>query len=496
MKKKIIIIGGGLGGLAAAVTLANAGLAVELYEKNEHFGGKLMPVRLGNHSFDFGPNTITMPEVFNSIIEQTGESAADYFNLIPLTTHTRNHFPDGQHLDFSSEPETMQEEINRLTPVDAANYSNFIDEISRIYSLSERYFFPSTFQSWRDYLSPSLGKALLQVRPAETMDHFYRRYFRNPQLLQAFGRYATYIGSSPYKAPATFSMIAYLELVGGVYYAKGGNASIAEGFASIARKNGALLHAGTAVKKIILKDGKAVGVELDDGKMSEADAVILNGDLLSAFPQLTAESERPSFSDKKSASFEPSISAFVILAGLNTRLSGLKHHNVYFSEDYRREFDNLFDEKCYSEQPTVYISNSSFTDPSVSPDGDNLFILVNAPALTADGKLQIDAEAYKNRIYDFLETYGLDIRSHLVEEKVFTSSFIADHFNAYRGSLYGPSSHKKKDAFLRPANASPDIKNLYFVGGSTHPGGGSPMVTMSGQNVAKRILKKYGFPPS
>lgn len=494
--KKIIIIGGGLGGLAAAVTLANAGMAVELYEKNQHFGGKLMPVRLGNHSFDFGPNTITMPEVFTSIIEQTGESAADYFKLIPLNTHTRNHFPDGKHLDFSSDTETMQQEIRRFAQADAANYSRFIDEISRIYSLSERYFFPSTFQSWRDYLSPTLGKALLQVRPAETMDHFYRRYFRDPQLLQAFGRYATYIGSSPYKAPATFSMIAYLELVGGVYYAAGGNTSIAEGFAAVARKKGARLHAGTLVKRIVVKEGKAVGVELGNGKVSEADAVILNGDLLSAFPQLTAESERPSFSDKKSASFEPSISAFVILAGLNTRLPGLNHHNVYFSDNYRQEFDDLFNSNRYSEQPTVYISNSSYTDPAVSPDGDNLFILVNAPALTADGELQIDAEAYKNRIYDFLETYGVDIRNHLVEEKVFTPLFIADNFNAFRGSLYGPSSHKKKDAFLRPANASPDIKNLYFVGGSTHPGGGSPMVTMSGQNVAKRILKKYRIPPS
>ncbi|WP_422124227.1 phytoene desaturase family protein [Planococcus sp. X10-3] len=491
--KKTIIIGGGLGGLSAAVTLANAGMTVELYEKNDHFGGKLMPVRLGNHTFDFGPNTITMPEVFNSVIEQTGESAADYFDLLPLTTHTRNHFPTGEHLDFSSDPAKMQTELNRVAPADGANFQSFLDEISRIYKLAERYFFPSTFQSWRDYLSPTLGKALLQVRPVETMDHFYKRYFQDPQLLQAFGRYATYIGSSPYKAPATFSLIAYLELVGGVYYAKGGNARIAEGFAAVARKKGAILHAGKAVKKIIVRNGKAVGVELEGGNVSEADAVILNGDLLSAFPQLTAESERPSFSNKKSVSYEPSISAFVILAGLKTKLPALKHHNVYFSGDYREEFDDLFNKKRYSEQPTVYISNSSYTDPTRSPDGDNLFILVNAPALSADGKLQIDPEAYKNRIYDFLETYGLDIRSHLVEEKTYTSSFIAENFNAYRGSLYGPSSHKKKDAFLRPANASPDIKNLYFVGGSTHPGGGSPMVTMSGHNVAKRILKKYGI---
>ena len=489
--KKVIIIGGGLGGLSSAVTLAHAGFQVHLFEQNDHLGGKLMPVSLGSYTFDFGPNTITMPHVFKEIIEQTGERAEDYFELLPLRSHTRNYFRDGSTLDFSSDPEKMAAEIARTSTADAANYPKFLKEISRLYRLSERYFFPATFQSWRDYLSPSLGSALLQARPAEILDHFFKRYFSNPNLLQALGRYATYIGSSPYKAPATFAMIAYLELVEGVYYTKGGNVRIAEAFAAVARKNGAVLQTGTAVERILVDNGAVRGVKLAGGQKVEADLIILNGDLLSAYPELVDEKLRPSFSDAKAASFEPSISAFVITAGLRGHVPELKHHNVFFSGDYRKEFADLFDNQQYSDEPTVYISNSSFTDPSVSPDGSNLFILVNAPALTKEGQLQIDPEQYKERIYDFLESYGVEIRSRLAAEKVFTPSFIKETFGSWRGALYGPSSHRKVDAFLRPANASPDIANLFFISGSTHPGGGSPIVTMGGQNLAKRIIKQH-----
>ncbi|MFD1861610.1 phytoene desaturase family protein [Planococcus chinensis] len=489
--KKIIVIGGGLGGLAAAVTLAHAGFHVRLFEKNRHLGGKLMPVHLGSYSFDFGPNTITMPQVFKGIIEQTGERAEDYFDLIPLQSHTRNHFPDGATLDFSSDAAEMEKEIARFSSRDAANYSAFLKEVARLYGMSERYFFPATFQSWKDYVSPSLGLALLRARPAETLHHFFSRYFSDKRLIQSLDRYATYIGSSPFKAPATFSMIAHLELAQGVYYTKGGNVRIAEAFAAVAQKHGAILHTETEVQKILIENGQATGVVLADGRTFEADLVILNGDLLSAYPKLVEERFRSSFTDDKIRRFEPSISAFVITAGLSTRLPGLKHHNVFFSGDYQQEFDDLFSKQRYSEEPTVYISNSSYTDSDAAPEGDNLFILVNAPALASDGSLQIKPELYKERIYDFLQTYGLDIRSHVVEERVFTPVFLKDKFNAYRGSLYGPSSHRKADAFLRPANASTDIENLFFIGGSTHPGGGSPIVTMGGQNLARQIISKH-----
>lgn len=487
MKKKVIIIGGGLAGLSAAVTLASNGFQVELFEKNKHFGGKLMPVTLGDYKFDFGPNTITMPEVFRKVIEQTGEKAENYFQLIKLENHTRNVFSDGSILDFSSSREHMIDQLNRIDQ--AHKYDDFLKEITRLYKLSEAHFLPKTFSSFRDYLSPSLGAALLQVRPAQSLNSFFRSYFSHPQVIQAFNRYSTYIGSSPYKTPATFAMIAYLEMIGGVYYVHGGNVKIAEAYTVIARKLGARLHSETPVKKICVKNKRAIGIELENGEKIYGDYVILNADLLKAYPELAGESHRPSFTNSKAEKMEPSTSAFVVLAGVNQQFPELRHHNVFFSDDYEQEFTDLFSHKRYSKEPTIYISSSSFTDPAQAPLGSNLFILANAPALPADAQLQADPEEYKELIYQRLASFGLSLKPHIAEEKVYTPADIASQFGAFRGALYGPSSNRKRDAFLRPRNASSDIGNLYFAGGSTHPGGGSPIVTLSGMNTAKLIIK-------
>lgn len=487
--KKVVIIGGGLGGLSSAITLAHAGFDVKLYEKNRHFGGKLMSIQIGDYPFDFGPNTITMPSVFKQVINQTGERAEDYFEMVKLENHTRNIFPDGTQFDFSSNQQTVLSQLQTLDPVGARHYDSFLKEITRLFKLSEQYFLPRTFRSWRDYASPSLGLAMMRVRPLQTLDSFFRSYFSNPRIIEAYNRYATYIGSSPFQAPATFAMIAYLEMVEGVYYVKGGNVKIAEAFTSLAKKIGVGLHNESEVKKVLVSDKKAIGVELQDGEKVMADYVIMNADLLKAYPELVSEEERPSFKNEKVEKMEPSISAFVILAGVNKRFSQLKHHTVYFSDDYEQEFNDIFIQKKYSAQPTIYICNSSYTDPDRSPKGDNLFILVNAPALPQDGKLQIDPSAYKELIYETLSSHGLNLVDYIEEEKVITPSDIASQFGAYRGALYGVSANRKKDAFLRPQNASKDVKNLFFVGGSTHPGGGSPMVTISGQNVAQSIIK-------
>lgn len=339
MKKKVLIIGGGLAGLSAAITLANKGFDVELFEKNKHFGGKLMPVALGDYTFDFGPNTITMPEVFRKVIEQTGDKAEDYFHMIKLEYHTRNVFSDGTSFDLSSSREYMMQQLNQMDP--AHKYDDFLKEVTRLFKLSEKHFLPKTFQSWQDYLSPSLGAALLQVRPLQSLNSFFRQYFSHPHVLQAFNRYSTYIGSSPYKTPATFAMIAYLEMIGGVYYVEGGNVKIAEAYVKIAKKLGAKLHADSPVKKVIVKNKKAIGIELEDGEKIHGDYFIMNADLLKAYPELVSESDRPSFPNSKAAGLSPSTSAFLVLAGVNKRFSELRHHNVYFSDNYEQEFIDL-----------------------------------------------------------------------------------------------------------------------------------------------------------
>jgi len=485
--KKIIIIGAGLGGLSAGVQLQHAGYEVTIVEKNDHVGGKMMPVRLGDYSFDFGPNTITMPNVFRQVLKNVGESLDDYVELIRIEQHTKNEFHSGNTFMQSIHPDEIISQLKTLDPYGAKQYWSYLREVERLYKKAQKGFFHRTFSSWIDYLSPSLTKAFLSVRPLETMEHFHKRYFSSPDIQQVFNRYATYIGSSPYVSPATFSMIGHLEMNEGVFTVKGGNPKIAQTFAQVFEKLGGTIKLGEEVNEILIEKQEAKGIVLKNGHKLYSDRLIVNGDFITATKNLIPEDKRPTFPNKKLDLYEPSISAFVLLVGLKNFQPTIHHHHVFYPKDYKKEFDDIFVKHQLPIDPTIYICHSAYSDRSVSK-GSNLFILINAPAIKFEDS--DDVTRYKNKIYDRLESYGIPIRKELEEEKVFTPDSIAHLFHAYKGSLYGVSSHTKKDAFLRPRNTSQDIKNLYYVGGTTHPGGGSPMVTLSGLNVAKKIIDR------
>lgn len=483
--KRVLIVGGGLGGLAAGMKLQANGYEVSIFEQNDHFGGKMMPVQLGDYSFDFGPNTMTMPHIFRKLLKEAGENPDDHLEFIKLETHTANFFPDGTSLRMTTDRNEMVEQLERIDPHAEISYYDYLEEVKMLYEMAEEHFFYRMFSSWTDYFDRSLFQALWSVRPLETMDHFHRQFFRNDYVRSAFNRYATYIGSSPYTAPATFALIGHLELNDGVYYVKGGNRKIAGAFTNVLTKLGAHLYANTKAAKIIVEEKRATGVQLENGEMISGDIIIVNGDMLTAYPDLVEERYRPHFKDAKANRYEPSISAFVIMAGLKGRSPNLIHHQVYFSDDYEAEFHELFQEKRLPSDPTIYICNSSYTDPDMAP-GDNLLILVNAPAVK--GSFDYRPDEYKQLIYDKLKRFGVDIPSRLVVEKTVTPTDIASMFSAYKGALYGISSNRKVDSFFRPSNVSKDIGQLYFAGGTTHPGGGSPMAVISGMNVADAII--------
>lgn len=490
---KSIIIGAGLGGLSCAVLLASRGHNVSVYEKNSTVGGKLHSLTLGTHTFDFGPNTITMPWVFNQVLELAGLTPSDYFQFQRLSKHTRHHFANGSMLDSEDSLDSAADAISRFAgKKDAKQFKKYMKRTSRLFHTASASFFPRTFRSPLDYLSPELFSALLKVKPLQTMHRFHASTFDDQRLQQMFDRYATYIGSSPYSTPATFSLISYLEWADGVYYTKGGNAAIADGLEKAALDLGVRFYKNSEVTEILVEQQRAVGIRTDKDTET-ADHIVLNGDLLTQFPSLVEESLRPRFTNCRAESTEASISAFVIMAALDTRLPQLKHHQVFFSSDYKKEFQELFAHNQYAAEPTIYISNSSYTDPSISPDGDNLFILINAPSLPGGVLTASEQAAYRDTIYDLLEEKGIFIRPHLVHEKIITPTNLAQDYYAFRGSIYGAASNRRRDAFLRPYNESADISRLSFTGGSTHPGGGSPMAVLSGRETARTILKKDGI---
>ncbi|TFE02999.1 phytoene desaturase family protein [Jeotgalibacillus salarius] len=481
--KNICIIGAGLGGLACAIRLQSSGFNVTLIEKNQHPGGKMMPVKLGEYRFDFGPNTITMPWVFEDALKNTGFDLKDYLTFIRLERHTKNIFPDGTEFIQSVHPDEVIKQLKTLDPYAALHYWDYLKEIERLYKLSEKAFFPKAITSLSDFLDPAMANAFMRVRPFEKMWRFNQKYFSNSNIQNVFNRYATYIGSSPYQSPATFSMIGYLEMVSGVFTVKGGNTKIAEAFEDVFKRLGGNISYNEEVMEILIKNNKAYALQTQNGKMHHFDQVVVNGDYVTSTKNLIKESDRPGLSNQKLDHFEPSISAFVILVGLKTFQDNIHHHQVYFPVDYRKEFEDIFVHKKMPEDPTIYISHSAYTDKNISK-GSNLFILVNAPANHIE-----NVDSYKEKIYRTLEAKGIPITEQLEAEKVFTPDSLKHLFHAYKGSIYGISSNSMKDAFLRPGNKSTIINNLYYTGGSTHPGGGSPMVVMSGLNVADSIIK-------
>lgn len=485
-RKRAVVIGAGLGGLSAAITLQHKGFSTTIIEKNNHCGGKLRKESIGSASFDFGPNTITMPGIFQEVISQTGENPDDYFEFQNLPHHTTNTFSDGSGFTFSSEKTRMKEELLQLDPFAADHYENYLQEVKKLHDLAQKYFLRRTFKSWKDYLSLPLAKGLLSSRPLETLDHFHRRYFKDERVIAAFNRYATYIGSSPFTSPATFGLIGHLELNEGVYFTKGGNHQIAEGFKKLALKLGVSIYQEEEAEEILVQNGHAAHVRTNKDTY-QADAVVLNGDLLTQFPRLVNPEARPSFTEKQVKQLEPSVSAYVILAAVNKRFP-LNHHHVFFSADPKKEFEQIFEDGKYGSSPTIYICTSSKTDPALSPEGDNLFILVNAPPLPDQGAAP---QLEKQSVFNHLQHFGINIPEALEGSKVIDPRQIEHDYHAFRGSLYGISSNKKKNTFLRPQNKAKDIHNLYFTGGSTHPGGGSPMVTLSGLNVAGLISKNH-----
>ena len=493
MKKEVIIIGAGLGGLSAAIRLAKSGFSVTILEKNENVGGKVNFVEAKGYKFDTGASLLTMRHVLEDLFEFAGRKIEDYLTIVPLEPICRYFWSDGTQFDASTDLRKTESEIEKIEPQDATNFRNFLADAKRKYEIAEKTFLAHSLNDLPKLLRPKYLKDLLAISSLKTLDEHNQSYFQSVKMQQLFNRFATYNGSSPYQTPATFALVPFVEFGLGAWYVKGGMYEIPKALEKLAKEFNVTIYTESEVEKIEIKNGKAVGVRVG-GEVFGCDFVIANSDAVETYRNLIDKKARKSFSDRKIEKTEPSCSGFVLLLGTKKQFPQLAHHNVFFSDDYKAEFDVIFNEKRPAKNPTIYVCASSKTDQTQSPDGhENLFVLINAPYTSDKTDWQTEAQSYRNLIVKKLENFGLkELESSIDFEQIITPEDFEKKYRANRGSIYGVSSNGIFSAFLRPPNKAKNIENLYFVGGATHPGGGIPLVLLSGKMAGDLILNKRG----
>ena len=482
MADRIAVVGAGLGGLSAAIHLAGRGKQVTVYEKNETPGGKASELRASGFRFDTGPSLLTMPFVLQELYDAADAQPEERVELVPVDPICRYFYPDGAMLDANTDEQTFREQVRALSPSDADAVTRFLDYSQRIYELTSDIFLFHSLTDLKALLRPNNLRTLLrlpQIDPFRTVHEGTTSFFRDPRIVQLFDRYATYNGSNPYAAPATLNIIPYVEYRLGGYYVRGGMYALVRSVEPIARRLGVDFRYGASVERITVDGGRVTGVKL--AVVSNADAVFTMTRLLDA---TGAGAERRS---RRYERLEPSCSGLVFLWGVRGRHERLAHHNIFFSEDYATEFDDIFVRHLPPHDPTVYVSITSRADATHAPEGhENWFVLVNMPHVTEENR-HADPAVTRAAVLRRLRRAGFDIEADIVFEESITPAELERRFNANRGSIYGISSNSRNAAFLRPRNALRSPKGLYLCGGAAHPGGGVPLVLLSGKLAAEAV---------
>jgi phytoene desaturase len=488
MTLPVIIVGGGLGGLATAIRLAAQGRRVTLLEKNERVGGKLNLVQEAGYTFDTGPSLLTMPWVIEELFATAGRRMADYLALEQIEPTCRYLWPDGTRFDAWQRLPQLIQEVERLSPADVPGLFRFLAHTARIYDAVADTFLLKPFDGLAELLTPKLAWNGPRIDALRSVDAAVRSFFRSPHLRQVFNRYATYNGSSPYLSPATFNVIAYIEFAEGGWYVRGGMYALAAALQRLACELGVEIRTCAPVAELLLEGGAARGVRLESGEELRAGQVVVNADPRYAYQALVPGQPATA---ARLARLEPSCSGFVLFLGVSRQYPQLAHHNIFFSADYPREFAAIFQKGVPAADPTVYVAATSVTDPEHAPPGHtNLFVLVNAPALGPRVNWAREAQPYRDLVIAKLERMGLDgLRDAVAYEQIWTPADIATRYNAAGGAIYGLASNNPFSAFMRPPLRARGTRGLYFVGGGTHPGGGIPLVLLSGRAVAERVCE-------
>lgn len=492
MPEKMIVIGAGPGGLAAAMLLASKGYQVDVYEKQPWVGGRNAELRVGDFTFDTGPTFLSMLHLVEELFEATGRNLKDYMDAVELDPMYELIFED-QNLIMTRNNQEMKKQINKNFKGDGDGYERFMKETGKkLEALSPM--LQSKMDSYFDMVHPKVLKALPELEVNKTLYDVLSRYFKDERMKMAFAFQSKYLGMSPWECPGAFSILSYMEHAYGIYHPIGGVNQLSQAMAKVVEELGGKIHTNMGVKKLWIENRKVKGVDLENGELKEADEVIINGDFAHAMNNLVEPGILKKYTPEKLAKKKYSCSTFMLYLGLDKKYD-LSHHTIVFAKDYKRNVEEMTKSRILSADPSIYVQNASVTDPTLAPEGKSaLYILAPVPNNFSDIGWENEQHAFRELVLDTIEekTEFKDLRSHIEVEKMLTPMGWQEDYSVYQGATFNLGHQLTQMMIFRPHNKFEELENCWLVGGGTHPGSGLPTILESARITANGILQQHG----
>ncbi|ANU14317.1 Phytoene dehydrogenase [Planococcus halocryophilus Or1] len=492
MSERMIVIGAGPGGLAAAMLLASRGYQVDVYEKQPWIGGRNAELRLGEFTFDTGPTFLSMLHLVEELFEVTGRKLKDYMNAIELDPMYELVFED-ENLVMTRNSQEMKKQINEKFKGDGDGYERFMKETGKkLEALSPM--LQSKMDSYFDMVHPKVLKALPELEINKTLYDVLSRYFKDERLKMAFAFQSKYLGMSPWECPGAFSILSYMEHAYGIYHPIGGVNQLSQAMAKVVEELGGKIHTSTGVKKLWIENRKVKGVDLENGKRERADQVIINGDFAHVMNNLVEPGILKKYTPEKLAKKKYSCSTFMLYLGLDKKYD-LSHHTIIFAKDYKKNVEEMTKSRILSADPSIYVQNASVTDPTLAPEGKSaLYILAPVPNNFSDIGWENEQQAFRELVLDTIEEKSefKNLRDHIEVEKMLTPMGWQEDYSVYQGATFNLGHQLTQMMVFRPHNKFEELENCWLVGGGTHPGSGLPTILESARITTNGILEQRG----
>ncbi len=489
---RIIVIGSGFGGLAAAIRLAAKGHEVDIYEKRDKLGGRAYVYEMNGFRFDGGPTVITAPFMFDDLWAAAGKRRADYFDLVPCDPYYRIFDSSGRSFNYNGNENYILSQIEAHNPADKSGYRRFMATTKGIFQKGFVELADKPFLNFTDMLK--VAPDLIKMQSYRSVYGYVSQFVKDEFLRQCFTFHPLLIGGNPFDAPSIYAMIHYLEREWGVHYAIGGTGAIVAAMGKLFTELGGRIHLNADVAEILIdksKQRRVTGIRLADGAVHSADAVVSNADVAFTYRNLIPASYRHTYTNAKIDRMKYSMSLFVIYFGTKRqyREQGLAHHNIILGERYKALLSDIFDRKHLATDFSLYLHIPSLTDPSVAPSGcESFYVLSPVPHLDSEVDWTQAAKPYHDAIMQFLEdNYLPDLQSNIVAEHYIDPLHFQNVLNSHKGAAFSLQPTLTQSAWFRPHNRSEDFDNLYFVGAGTHPGAGLPGV-LSSAIIAENLI--------